>query len=69
MHQGRKYYDPRVCDIAGIRLAKRLNAEKAFDFFATKEVRDRQLFELTNTWRLRRGLKPLSRPDGAPKPP
>ena len=69
VHQGRKYYDPRVCDVAGIFLSKRLNAEKAFDFFATKEVRDRQLFELTNTWRLRRGLKPLSRPDGAPKPP
>jgi len=54
--------DPRVCDVAGNALAEVWKKPHLFDLFATRQVRDRQLFELKNLWRKKQGQPPLPLP-------
>src|SRR5205085_2085889 len=50
----------RLCDSAATALATQLGTPKAFDFSAPYFIRDRQLVDIANQLRQRRGLEPLS---------
>jgi hypothetical protein len=58
---GKSIRNPRLCDLAADHLARRLGSD-LFDLEATRRDRDRQLVEVANLWRSRRGLPPLPLP-------
>lgn len=60
---GWSFSDPRLCDIAAHILAHRWPKRYTFDLSADRRVRDRQLAEVKNVWRLARGLEPVPVPE------
>ncbi len=60
--QGKSYYSPRVCDLAGYALALRWPDRYTFDLEASLIERNRQIVELKNIWRGTQGLAPLPLP-------
>ncbi|HLK16117.1 MAG TPA: hypothetical protein VKT78_15035 [Fimbriimonadaceae bacterium] len=56
------YADPRVCDEAGIALARRWPQKYRFHIAGPMSTRDQSRLECLNTWRISRGLSPVSTP-------
>jgi hypothetical protein len=59
---GKSVINPRLCDLAGALLAQRWGRTDLFDLEASRRTRDRQLVEVANVWRGRRGQPPLPLP-------
>ncbi|MFL5339804.1 MAG: hypothetical protein ACJ8F7_06515, partial [Gemmataceae bacterium] len=59
LSDGCRYDQLRNCDTAAVALAVQFGTPRSFNADAPYCVRDRQLTEITNEWRRRRGLPPL----------
>lgn len=61
---GKRFKDPRVCDVAGHVLNALDPARFQFDLSAALDQRDRARLELKNAWRKQHGLPavPLPQP-------
>ena len=59
---GKDFFNPRVCDMAGFILMELFTNRYAFNLSATRKVRDRQRIECINTWRKAHHLPSLPLP-------
>lgn len=48
---GKDFFNPRACDMAGLILTELFTNRYAFNFSATRKVRDQQRIECINVWR------------------
>jgi hypothetical protein len=60
----KSFSNPRLCDMTGHVLAKRLNEPTLFDLSGSLKTRDRQRIELKNLWLKKQGKPTLPIPEG-----
>jgi len=63
---GKRFSDPRICDMAACHLAEGWPQRYTFDISASEKTRDRQKRECANVWRLAHGLSALPMPQSNP---
>src|SRR5262249_10530581 len=59
---GKRFSNPRLCDITGHVLARRWKEPSLFDLSGSLHTRDRQRIELKNVWLKKHGKPPLPLP-------